>query len=107
VRVLEYLDDAAVPYNLNPYLVRGLDYYTKTVFEFFSEENQAGVRKRKPWAAGGRYDNLVETLGGRPTPSCGVALGVERLILKIKENNVLVPPLTVPDIFLAQLGRTS
>jgi len=70
VRVLEYLDDAAVPYNLNPYLVRGLDYYTKTVFEFFSEENQATGQKAEALGGGGRYDNLVETLGGRPTPAC-------------------------------------
>lgn len=105
VRVLEYLDDAAVPYNLNPYLVRGLDYYTKTVFEFFSEENQAAGQKAEALGGGGRYDNLVEILGGRPTPACGVALGAERLILKIKENNVEIPPLTVPDIFLAQLGE--
>ncbi|MFH2136403.1 MAG: histidine--tRNA ligase [Patescibacteria group bacterium] len=105
VRVLEYLDDAAVPYNLNPYLVRGLDYYTKTVFEFFPEENQSAGQKVEALGAGGRYDNLVETLGGRPTPACGVALGVERLITKIKETNVEVPPLTPPDIFLAQLGE--
>ncbi len=105
VRVLEYLDDAAVPYNLNPYLVRGLDYYTKTVFEFFSEENQAAGPKAEALGGGGRYDNLVEILGGRPTPACGVAMGVERLVTKIKENNVDVPPLTAPDIFLAQLGE--
>lgn len=105
VRVLEYLDDAAVPYNLNPYLVRGLDYYTKTVFEFFAEENQAAGQKAEALGGGGRYDNLVEILGGRPTPACGVAMGVERLVTKIKENNVDVPPLTAPDIFLAQLGE--
>ncbi|MFZ5363868.1 MAG: histidine--tRNA ligase [Patescibacteria group bacterium] len=105
VQVLEYLDDAAVPYNLNPYLVRGLDYYTKTVFEFFSEENVATGQKSEALGGGGRYDNLVEILGGRPTPACGVALGVERLILKIKENNVEIPPLAAPDIFLAQLGE--
>lgn len=105
VRVLEYLDDAAVPYNLNPYLVRGLDYYTKTVFEFFSEENSAAGQKSEALGGGGRYDNLVEILGGRPTPACGVALGAERLILKIKENNIEIPPLTAPDIFLAQLGE--
>lgn len=105
VRVLEYLDDAGVPYNLNPHLVRGLDYYTKTVFEFFSEENQVTGKKSEALGGGGRYDNLVEVLGGRPTPACGVAMGVERLIAKIKENNVDVPPFVVPDIFLAQLGE--
>jgi histidyl-tRNA synthetase len=105
VRVLEYLDDAGVPYNLNPYLVRGLDYYTKTVFEFFSEGNEATGQKAEALGGGGRYDNLVEILGGRPTPACGVAMGVERLIAKIKESNIEAPPLVVPDIFLAQLGE--
>lgn len=105
VRVLEYLDEAGVVYNLNPYLVRGLDYYTKTVFEFFSEENQVTGQRPEALGGGGRYDNLVEFLGGRPTPACGVALGAERIILKIKENNVSVPPEKAPDIFLAQLGE--
>lgn len=106
VRVLEYLDEVDIPYNLNPYLVRGLDYYTKTVFEFFSEEKSGALTtKADALGGGGRYDNLIEFLGGRPTPACGVALGVERIILKIKEINVPVPPLRSPDIFLAQLGE--
>ncbi len=106
VRVLEYLDEVNVLYNLNPYLVRGLDYYTKTVFEFFPQEAAGeGVQKQDALGGGGRYDNLVEFLGGRPTPACGVALGVERIILKLKENNVDVPPLPAPEIFLAQLGE--
>ncbi len=107
VRVLEYLDEAGVSYNLNPQLVRGLDYYTKTVFEFFPEVSGESQGSGKPDAlgGGGRYDGLAEILGGRPTPACGVALGVERLILKIKEMNVNIPPVNVPDVYLAQLGE--
>lgn len=106
VQVLEYLDEAGVSYNLNPHLVRGLDYYTKTVFEFFAEDvtgNGSNV-KADALGGGGRYDNLIEFLGGRPAPACGVALGVERLILKIKESGIDVPPPRSPDIYLAQLG---
>ncbi len=105
VRVLEYLDEAGVSYNLNSQLVRGLDYYTKTVFEFFPEA--AGEAGDKPDAlgGGGRYDGLAEILGGRPTPACGVALGVERLILKIKEVDPNLAPAKAPDVYLAQLGE--
>lgn len=111
VGVLEYLDEAGVVYNLNPYLVRGLDYYTRTVFEFFPEEilgeggTPEGGIKLDALCGGGRYDGLVETIGGRPTPACGVALGAERIILKIKESNANVPDLPAPEIFLAQLGE--
>jgi len=106
VQVLEYLDEAGVPYNLNPQLVRGLDYYTRTVFEFFQEEIAGdGGAKQDALGGGGRYDNLVETIGGRPTPACGAALGIERIILKIKETNANVPALPAPEIFLAQLGE--
>ena len=105
VGVLEYLDESGVIYNLNPRLVRGLDYYTKTVFEFFSD-NADGVEGRQDaLGGGGRYDGLVEYLGGRPTPACGMALGLERIILKLKENNIEIPALRKPDIFLAQLGE--
>lgn len=106
VRVLEYLDEVNVPYNLNPYLVRGLDYYNKTVFEFLPEETGSdSLLKADALGGGGRYDNLVEILGGRSTPACGVALGAERIILKIKEQNVTVPSLPSPEIFIAQLGE--
>jgi len=106
VRVLEYLDEVNVPYNLNPYLVRGLDYYTKTVFEFFPEETAGPeASKSDALAGGGRFDNLVEFLGGRPTPACGVALGAERIILRIKESNISVPAPRRLEIFLAQLGE--
>lgn len=105
VRVLEYLDEAGVSYNLNSQLVRGLDYYTKTVFEFFPEATDEAAGKPDALGGGGRYDGLAEILGGRPTPACGVALGVERLILKIKETNANIAPAKNPDVYLAQLGE--
>ena len=75
--VLELLDRADVAYEVDPTLVRGMDYYTRTVFEFTSDAlgAQSGV------AGGGRYDGLVEQLGGPPTPGCGWAAGIERILL--------------------------
>jgi histidyl-tRNA synthetase len=79
--VLEFLDEVGLPYNLDPYLVRGLDYYTKTVFEIVKEqEDIAGQEQKKEslsLVGGGRYDGLVKLLGGRETPACGAAAGVE------------------------------
>jgi histidyl-tRNA synthetase len=76
-QVCALLDDAGLPYQLDPTLVRGLDYYTRTVFEFTSDAlgAQSGV------GGGGRYDGLVEQLGGPPTPGIGWAAGVERMLL--------------------------
>jgi len=137
IKVLEYLDDLEVPYALNPFLVRGLDYYNRTVFEVVAldeeksfenkteevveasvesevevseeevEENEPGNvsgRKLLSLGGGGRYDGLVEYMGGRPTPACGFGIGIERVIMKIKEKNI---PLKAEDeniLFLAQLG---
>ncbi len=81
-RVKDYLDCMKVPYRLNPRLVRGLDYYTRTVFELFLAESGGNIAV----AAGGRYDNLMEELGGRKTPAVGFAIGMERLMAN------LVPP---------------
>jgi len=93
--VLEYLDELNLPYELNYRLVRGLDYYTKTVFEFYPEPSFGG---------GGRYDGLIETLGGRETPAVGVALGVERMIAEIEKQKIKITEPQKPQIFLAQLG---
>jgi len=105
VKVLEYLDEAEVAYNLNPYLVRGLDYYTRTTFEIYPEgkENDS----QATLGGGGRYDDLIELLGGRPTPACGFASGVERLILNIKEKEIIIPTAPKPDVFVAQLGESA
>lgn len=104
-RVLEYLDEMQVPYVLNPYLVRGLDYYTKTVFEIWPAEDTES--SQNALGGGGRYDALVELLGGRPTPACGFACGVERAILQLKALNIEPPPRHRPDVFLAQLGDSA
>ena len=102
--VLEFLDELDLPYRLNPYLVRGLDYYTKTVFEIF-QEAEAG-EKSAALVGGGRYDGLVKLLGGKDAPACGGAAGVERIVehlrgaMKIEET----PHLQNKGIFLAQLG---
>lgn len=103
MRVLEYLDDLQVPYVLNPHLVRGFDYYNRTVFEIMlADENpEAG---QTALGGGGRYDNLVEQLGGRPTPACGFGIGVERVILQLKAQQIEPQDDRRPDIFLAQLG---
>lgn len=77
-QVLEFLDEVSLPYTLNPQLVRGLDYYNRTVFEIFAESGDLSL------AGGGRYDYLAEMLGGRPTPAVGVAVGIERVIEVMK-----------------------
>ena len=109
VRVLEYLDEFDIPYVLNPYLVRGLDYYNRTVFEFVSapEENELGeVKKQITLGGGGRYDELIEAMGGRePTPALGFGIGLERVIMKIKELNIPLKEDNDNIIFIAQLGE--
>ncbi|PIP24147.1 MAG: histidine--tRNA ligase [Candidatus Nealsonbacteria bacterium CG02_land_8_20_14_3_00_37_10] len=100
--VLEFLDEIELPYRLNPYLVRGLDYYTKTVFEIF-EDTEEG-RKMGALSAGGRYDALVKLLGGEDAKAIGGAMGVERVIAAIKPKGAVAPKSINPPIFLAQLG---
>src|SRR3989344_247510 len=104
MRVLEYLDELEVPYQLNSHLVRGLDYYTKTVFEIWPEEGENTAQSSL--GGGGRYDLLVESLGGRPTKAVGFALGLERIINKMKELQIRVPSRN-GEIFLAQLGEAA
>ena len=104
MKVLEFLDESDIAYDLNPKLVRGLDYYTNTVFEFFDKDDAAF---KSALGGGGRYDNLLDILGSRPTPASGFALGVERIISKIKEKNIVIPEKPSPDVFLAQIGEQS
>lgn len=104
VKVLEYLDELGVNYNLEPFLVRGLDYYNRTVFEIWPVDDGAEARQSS-LGGGGRYDELVEYMGGRPTPACGFGIGVERTILKIKEKNIAVKEDVETDLFIAQLGE--
>lgn len=104
--VLEYLDELEVPYFLNHHLVRGLDYYTKTVFEFFAGQ-EPSLNKTKGQLAlggGGRYDGLVKLLGGKEAPAVGMSFGVERLIEQMKAQSIKIPSKTGPSVFLIQLG---
>lgn len=102
--VIEYLDEAEVPYELDPFLVRGLDYYTKTVFEIVEVDDQ-GEKSQNALGGGGRYDTLIELLGGREgTPAIGLALGVERVIRAMKNQGVEYPKEREVDVFFCQLG---
>ncbi|MGD9118704.1 MAG: histidine--tRNA ligase, partial [Dehalococcoidia bacterium] len=95
-----YLELLKLPFNIDHRLVRGLDYYTRTVFEIQPE----AAGSQSTLAGGGRYDDLIEELGGKPTPAIGFAAGFERLILNLKEQKVEIPPLTRPQVFIASLG---
>lgn len=89
-----------VPFTLNPLLVRGLDYYTRTVFEFTSEVDKTAL------SGGGRYDGLAEILGGAPTPGIGFGAGVERIILELKRQGIVPPAEERPRAFVVYLGKT-
>lgn len=105
--VLEFLDETKIPYLIDSHLVRGLDYYTRTVFEIWPEEKE-GTEKPLGLAlcSGGRYDKLVHLLGGPKTPATGWAMGIERVALLIKGSGILAPePHTPPKVFIAQLGE--
>jgi len=102
MKVVEYLDELNISYKLNPQLVRGLDYYTRTVFEVWPKEVKEGAQSAL--AGGGRYDGLIELLGGRDTPAAGAAIGVERTISQLKQQEKQIPLETAPDVFLAQIG---
>jgi len=103
--VLEFLDEIELPYRLNPYLVRGLDYYTKTVFEIFEDAEEE--KKMGALLGGGRYDALVKLLGGEETSVVGGAMGIERVVAAIKSKKTKIPEPVNPPIFLAQLGATA
>lgn len=96
--VKDGLKDLGMPFEVDPGLVRGLDYYTRTVFEVLGP----GLGAQDALCGGGRYDDLVEELGGEPTPAVGFAAGMERLLLSLNEGEK-VPHLR-PDIFLVSLG---
>jgi histidyl-tRNA synthetase len=92
------LDASGIAYKVNPYLVRGLDYYGKTVFEWVTD----ALGAQGTVCAGGRYDGLVEQLGGKPTPAVGFAMGIERLILLIEQER---PELSAPvDVYVMAMG---
>jgi histidyl-tRNA synthetase len=99
-RLKRYLELLDLPFVVNHHLVRGLDYYTRTVFEIQPE----GGGAQSTLIGGGRYDDLIEELGGKPTPAIGFAAGIERIILQLKKQNVAIPPLPKPQVFIAYLG---
>jgi len=88
------LDAAGLPYRINPRLVRGLDYYNLTVFEWVTDQ----LGSQGTVCGGGRYDGLFEQLGGKPTPGIGFGLGIERLLLLLQEIGVPVPD-AAPDAY--------
>ena len=96
-----YLDQLEVAYELAPRLVRGFDYYTRTVFEFLPPEEGA----QSTIGGGGRYDGLIELLGGRPTPGIGFGTGIERIILNLKRQELPVPEIEAPRVYVAHTSE--
>ena len=97
------LDALEIPYVVNPKIVRGLDYYTKTAFEFVT--NSLGAQGTV--CGGGRYDNLVEEVGGPPIPGVGFGLGKERLLMLMEANGVEIPKPSDCDVFIATMGEAA
>lgn len=99
--VKKYLEASDIEYNVDPTIVRGLDYYTKTVFEFKTQlEGTQGTV-----CGGGRYDGLIEELGGAPLPGIGFGMGVERIILAMEAAGVMPEFDQAPDLFVATIGE--
>ncbi|NLM19559.1 MAG: histidine--tRNA ligase [Clostridiaceae bacterium] len=96
------LDNLGFAYEIDGHIVRGLDYYTRTVFEFVS--NNVGTQGTI--CGGGRYDGLIEELGGQATPAVGFALGVERLLMELNSQSVKLPSVVGPDIYLVSFPDT-
>lgn len=99
--VKKYLEAMKIEYEINPQIVRGLDYYTKTVFEFVSTE----IGAQGTVCGGGRYDGLVEEMGGPSTPSLGFAMGLERLLLLLEAQGIELPEGRGCDIYIASIGE--
>ena len=95
-----YLDAMEISYSVNPRIVRGLDYYTRTVFEFVSEQ----IGAQGTLCGGGRYDGLTEVLGGGSTPALGFGSGIERMLLVMEAEGVSIPKPQGPSMFIAVLG---
>lgn len=101
--VQKRLANMGVEFQIDPSIVRGLDYYTRTVFEFVS----TAIGAQGTVCGGGRYDNLIESIGGKPTPGIGFAMGLERILLVMESIGATFPESPKPDIYIAALGQFS
>lgn len=99
--VQHYLVALEIPFSIKHRLVRGLDYYSRTVFELEPLEEKA----QSALGGGGRYDNLIEQIGGKPTPAVGFATGMERLIANLQKQGVSITSCTAPVAFIAHMGK--
>lgn len=98
--VQKNLDAMGIEYTINPKIVRGLDYYTKTAFEFVS----TSIGAQGTVCGGGRYDNLIEEIGGPPIPGVGFGLGIERLLMLMEANGFEIPKPEGDDVFIVTIG---
>lgn len=99
--ILEYLDELDIVYEINPQLVRGLDYYIRTVFELWSESEGANASL----GGGGRYDGMTELLGGKPVAGIGFGLGADRIVAEMQRQNIELPKGHEVEVYVAQLGE--
>ena len=99
-KLQELLTDCGVAYEINPFIVRGLDYYTKTVFEFVT----TALGSQGTVCGGGRYDNLISELGGTPTCGVGFGMGIERLLMLMEAENVVIPTHENVKLYIASMG---
>ncbi len=101
--VKKHLDAAGIEYTVNPHIVRGLDYYTRTVFEFVSGD----IGAQSTVCGGGRYDGLIAQMGGQPTASLGFGMGIERLMMVLEAQNAPMPEAPVCDLYIASMGENA
>lgn len=101
--VKKYLTASGIEYTVNPHIVRGLDYYTRTVFEFVS----GGIGAQSTVCGGGRYDGLIKQLGGPAVPALGFAMGIERLMLVLKSQGTELPEGKGCDLYIAAIGENA
>ena len=100
-RLQKYLTKAGVKFSIDPRLVRGLDYYTKTAFEI----KYPPLGAQSAVAGGGRYDGLIEEMGGNPTPAVGFATGLERVLLALEKQGLLPDKKNAVDVYVVALGE--
>ena len=101
--VKSHLDSAGIKYTVNPQIVRGLDYYTRTVFEFVSGD----IGAQSTVCGGGRYDGLIGQMGGKETPALGFGMGIERLLLLLENQKTAIPPEPKCDLYIATMGNAA